>query len=74
MEFHARYSNVKGLELIDTCWNVNTGLVLTEVDRDKELIDTCWNVNEYKNSKAVNAIARINRYMLGCKYALINWY
>ena len=33
------------LELIDTCWNVNTVDALSSDVTCTELIDTCWNVN-----------------------------
>ena len=34
----------------------------------RELIDTLWNVNSGSNSKADKVIARINRYIMECKY------
>ena len=33
------------IELIDTCWNVNTTTPVTAPAILLELIDTCWNVN-----------------------------
>ena len=38
----------------------------------RELIDTCWDVNRRDIAKIVSKLARINRYMLGCKYGIIH--
>ena len=32
-------------ELIDTCWDVNSGTAVIESGLLLELIDTCWDVN-----------------------------
>ena len=37
-----------GLELIDTCWNVNSLYTSFRQTDKQELIDTCWNVNRNK--------------------------
>ena len=39
------------LELIDTCWNVNTLCSTTSMEATLELIDTCWNVNMSRGRK-----------------------
>ena len=34
-----------GLELIDTCWDVNLSQRTRNQSKRSELIDTCWDVN-----------------------------
>ena len=42
------------LELIDTCWDVNSDTEFTYGDKTVELIDTCWDVNFMIRSSAYN--------------------
>ena len=36
----------KGIELIDTCWDVNSDMLVGAWFDYWELIDTCWDVND----------------------------
>ena len=56
------------LELIDTCWDVNNKDIPRKALAKAELIDTCWDVNQYVSCDYGTQNARINRYMLGCKF------
>ena len=64
------YTFLDGItELIDTLWNVNQMLQTIALAASMELIDTLWNVNHQKASTVqFRAPARINRYIMECKY------
>ena len=57
------------IELIDTWWDVNYIKVIILKYSFKELIDTWWDVNQ-NIAECEACAARINRYMVGCKYLL----
>ena len=59
---------MRGLELIDTCWDVNEIVEKKVITDGKELIDTCWDVNQDSEINWWYSVYGINRYMLGCKY------
>ena len=44
------------VELIDTCWNVNSVCISQAALESGELIDTCWNVNVYIGRKGISDI------------------
>ena len=54
------------IELIDTWWDVNSGVGSSNCSKYTELIDTWWDVNSQAEN-AKRGLARINRYMVGCK-------
>ena len=54
-------------ELIDTLWNVNTIFQHIILLLQFELIDTLWNVNAVTRDLKIDAVSRINRYIMECK-------
>ena len=54
-------------ELIDTLWNVNIFAPFALLTIRSELIDTLWNVNT-SAAEEPSGDARINRYIMECKY------
>ena len=61
---------VGGRELIDTLWNVNLNENTKQMTELIELIDTLWNVNYASYTGASGTWARINRYIMECKFRL----
>ncbi len=58
-EFRSVQPNVRRIRvLIDTWWNVNSGVQIIDVDSGLVLIDTWWNVN-------LNEIKKLNKM---CKF------
>ena len=55
-------------ELIDTLWNVNSGIPAEVYNCRCELIDTLWNVNVYLFICSA-CFFGINRYIMECKSA-----
>ena len=51
MQIEKARDKVSGLELIDTCWDVNNYDAISILADRLELIDTCWDVNPYQLSK-----------------------
>ena len=58
-------------ELIDTLWNVNTGISGTPSRFCPELIDTLWNVNTRRLHYIQLPYLRINRYIMECKFGFL---
>ena len=56
------------VELIDTLWNVNAKKLGQIAGGVFELIDTLWNVNYLPSVSNFEPIARINRYIMECKW------
>ena len=59
--------NQVNIELIDTLWNVNDKKVIEKLLNKYELIDTLWNVNRDPETGELMP-ARINRYIMECKF------
>ena len=57
------------VELIDTQWDVNNSEYENDYISLGELIDTQWDVNKGLEKKYIEHTLRINRYIVGCKYA-----
>ena len=62
-----------GLELIDTCWDVNNIYRCRRQWQAAELIDTCWNVNSLWLFASIYRGLRINKYILKYKYQKIEY-
>ena len=57
---------IRLFELIDTLWNVNKEILISNTQDITELIDTLWNVNK-SSASCIVPLIRINRYIMECK-------